>query len=189
MPEVTLNFQGKISKTTDITFLTLNKAGGLCPYWEVVCRITPTPVPTPWALMTGAVIRFPVISCAPSDIWSIADSLDRSRVFADSTQTPDRLLPQLVVIPVRAVRPVRRTQVMPQVLHRIQRRRARRQSDQAHYPGVQCGHDQRRHRPRGGAGDRRNGGRGDPEARSILPNRHNPWNRSARNSRTPYYLG
>src|SRR4029077_5198459 len=26
----------------------------------------------------------------------------------------------------------------------------------------------------------------DPEARSILPNRHNPWNRSARIFRTPY---
>ena len=164
-------------------------------------------------------IRFPVISCAPSDIWSIADSLDRLRVFADSTQTPDRLLLQLVVIPVRAVRPVMRTQVMPQVLHRIQLRRVRRQLDQAHiarhhqiqtgvearpvpdqhrmhpggqlprellqeqvhYLGVQCGHDQRRHRPCGGADGCQHVERGESRlphrTRSRTPPRPDPRDR------------
>ena len=84
---------------------------------------------------TASIIRFPAISCAPGDISRIADGLDRFCVFADRTQTPDRLLLQRVVIPVQAVRPVMRTQVMPQVLHRIELRRVRRQLDQAHIAG------------------------------------------------------
>ena len=50
-------------------------------------------------------------------------------------RTPDRLLLQRVVIPVQAVRPVMRTQVMPQVLHRIELRRVRRPRDRAHIAG------------------------------------------------------
>ena len=68
----------------------------------------------------------------PSEIWSIADSLERFRILADGTQAPDRLLLQLVVVPVLPVRPVMRPQVMPQVLHRVQLRRVRQQPDQAH---------------------------------------------------------
>ena len=151
------------------------------------------------------IIRFPVISCAPSDIWSIAHSLDRFRVFGDRTQTPHGFLLQLVVIPIRTVGPVMRTQVMPEILHRIQFRRVRRQLDQAHiaghhqirtgveacpvpdqyrmHPGgqlprellqelvhdrgVQGGHDQRRHRPRG----RTHGRQHVQRAESRLPHR------------------
>src|SRR5512135_1816878 len=77
-------------------------------------------------------IRFPGSSCAPPDVGRIADALDRHLVPADGIQAPDRLLLQRGVIAVRPVRPVVGPQVRPQVLHRVQLRRIRRQQDQAH---------------------------------------------------------
>ena len=78
-----------------------------------------------------SLIRIRKTICAVK-IRSRSDRPDLLRIQADSPPGLGRRVPQGLVIRVHSVGPVMRTQVTPQVLHRVELRRVRQQPDQAH---------------------------------------------------------
>src|SRR4051812_22330257 len=79
-------------------------------------------------------IRIPESSCPTLYVLGIADAFEPFRVLTYGTEASDGFSPEIVVALVLPIGPVVRPQVMPQVLHRVQLRRVRRQSDQADVP-------------------------------------------------------